>query len=131
MIRLLIADDHAGIRHALVDLFAATDDITVVAVCADGTEVLVATVDSRPDVALLDLLMPRMDGLRAAGRLREFHPDVEIVMMSGTTAPDRIAEARHLGARGFIPKGTDPCALPDLVRAVASGSDLWSHIYGT
>ena len=127
MIRLLIADDHAGIRHALVDLFAATDDITVVAVCADGTEVLVATVESRPDVALLDLLMPRMDGLQAAGRLRETHPHVKVVMLSGSTAPDRVAEARNLGARGFIPKGSDPCGLPDLVRTVASGRDLWSH----
>jgi len=131
VIRLLIADDHPEVRRGLVDLFEATDDIRVVAVCSDGDEVLVAAGASRPHVALLDLLMPRMDGLRAAGRLREFHPDVEIVMLSGTTAPDRIAEARHLGARGFIPKGTDPCALPDLVRAVASGSDLWSHIYGT
>jgi DNA-binding NarL/FixJ family response regulator len=129
MIRLLIADDHADVRHALVDLFAATDDITVVAVCVDGTEVLGATVDVRPDIALLDLRMPRMDGLEAAGRLREAHPDVKVVMLSASTAPNRVAEARLVGALGFIPKGADPCSLPELVRTVASGGDLWSHSY--
>jgi DNA-binding NarL/FixJ family response regulator len=126
VIQLLIADDHPGVRHALVDLFEATDDITVVAICADGREVLVATEDCSPDVALLDVLMPRMDGLQAARCLRQTHPDIRIVMLSGSTGADRVAEARRLGAAGFIAKGADPHALAGHIRTVAGGGDLWS-----
>lgn len=126
MIRLLIADDHAGVRAALVDLFASTDDIAVVAVCSDGWDVLTAVPESEPDVALLDLLMPRLDGLRAAAHLRENHPDVRVLMLSGSTGTDRIAEARRLGTSGFLAKGLDPFALTDHVRTVAGGGDVWS-----
>lgn len=127
MIRLLIADDHPGIRRGLVELFESTDDIVVVAECADGLEVLTATTDCEPHVALLDLLMPRMDGLEAARRLRENCPGIKVVMLSGTTGAGRVEEARRLGALGFIPKGVDPRALPDHVRTVASGGDLWTQ----
>jgi DNA-binding NarL/FixJ family response regulator len=131
VIRLLIADDHPGVRRGLVELFESTADITVVAVCADGQEVLVASQHCEMDVALLDLLMPRVDGLQAARRLREDCPDVKILMFSGTTGDDRIAEARSLGAVGFVAKGTDPCALPDHVRTAASGGNLWSGPSGS
>lgn len=125
MIRLLIADDHAEVRRGLVDLFESTDDITVVAVCADGDETMVARTTCDPHVALLDVAMPGMNGLQAAALLRDTCPEIRVLMLSGSTQPDLIEEARRVGALGFMQKGVDPVVLLQHVRTVASGGSLW------
>lgn len=125
VIRLLIADDHPGVRSGLVDLFRSTADITVVAECTDGDEVLAAARSSRPHVALLDLVMPRMTGLDAAAHLRAECPAVKVVLLTGTVGSSSMTEARALGVAGFLAKGQDSDALPAHIRTVAGGGSAW------
>ncbi|MGY1835306.1 response regulator transcription factor [Blastococcus sp. SYSU DS0510] len=125
MIRLLIADDHTGVRLALCDLFDSTADIAVVATCSDGDEVLPAARSTRPHVALLDHVMPRMTGLEAAAQLRHECPGVRIVLLTGTVLSSVMEEARALGAAGFLAKGEDSDALADHIRTVAHGGSAW------
>jgi DNA-binding NarL/FixJ family response regulator len=130
VIRLLIADDHTGVRLALVDLFGSTTDISVVAACTDGDEVLPAARSTSPDVALLDHVMPRMTGLEAAKQLRAECPGVKIVLLTGTVLSSVMAEAKALGAAGFLAKGEDSDSLPDHIRTVAVGGSLWPELRG-
>lgn len=131
MIRLLIADDHTGVRLALEDLFGSTPDISVVATCSDGDEVLPAARSTRPHVALLDHVMPRMTGLQAAAQLRAECPEVKVVMLTGTVVSSVMAEARALGAAGFLAKGEDSDALPHHIRTVADGGSAWPEPVAT
>ncbi len=126
MITVLLADDHAFIRGALVDLFAATGDIEVVAECADGSEVLAAAQRTRPDVVLLDLVMPGASGLDAARDLRDAGVPARVVLLTCSLGAAAVREARALGAVGYLLKGDDPGELPRRVRDVAAGGTAWS-----
>src|SRR3712207_4827193 len=97
MIRVLIADDHKLIRDALTGLFEATEDIEVVGECSDGGQVAEAVERTRPDVVLMDLKMPVLDGLEATRELRVTHPEVRVVVLTGGLTPATAAEARALG----------------------------------
>jgi DNA-binding NarL/FixJ family response regulator len=126
VITVLIADDHAFVRGALVDLFAATDDITVVAECTDGSQVLAAALRTRPQVVLLDLVMPGATGLEAARELRDAGVPCRVVLLTGSFSPAAVREASELGAAGYLLKGEDPGELPQRVRDVAAGGTAWS-----
>ena len=126
MITVLVVDDHSFVRAALVDLFADISDIEVVGECADGTEVVPAVQSSRPDVVLMDVDMPRMDGVEATRALRAVEPDARVLMLTGTVSPVRIQEAHSLGAKGYLLKGGDCDELIDRVREVAAGGTAWS-----
>jgi DNA-binding NarL/FixJ family response regulator len=125
-IRVLIADDHRLIRQALTDLFDGTSDITVVGECADGSEVAAAVEATRPDVVLMDLQMPVMDGLQATRALLASHPEVQVVVLTGGLTPATAFEARALGVAGYLLKGDDPGELPERIRTVATGGTVWS-----
>jgi DNA-binding NarL/FixJ family response regulator len=125
MIRLLIADDHQGVRHGLRAMFGATPDISVVAECTDGDEVADAARNHSPHVALLDVGMPRVGGFEAARRLLALCPGTRVLFLSGLGSAPLLDEARALGAAGFALKGDDPCELADHVRRVASGGSAW------
>jgi DNA-binding NarL/FixJ family response regulator len=124
-IRVLIVDDHQLIRDALTDLFAATEDIEPVGSCADGGEVATAVERTRPDVILMDLQMPWMDGLTAARAVLADHPEVRIVVLSGGLTDATAREASGLGVAGYLLKDDDPVGLSDHVRAVAAGGTAW------
>ena len=126
VISVLIADDHPFVRAALVALFAATDDIEVVAECADGSEVLEAARRTRPQVLLLDLVMPVATGLMAARDLLEAGVPGRVVMLTGSFSAASVREARALGVVGYLLKGDDPDDLPRRVREVAAGGTAWS-----
>lgn len=126
MITMLIADDHPLVRGALVDLFSGTGDITVVAECADGSEVVPAARQTRPDVVLMDLVMPRMTGLEATAALLAEQPESRVIVLTGSFSPASVREAHALGAKGYLLKDEDPGSLPDLVRTVAAGGTAWS-----
>ena len=126
MITLLVVDDHSYLRAALVDLFNDTGDIQVVGECADGTEVVPAVQDTHPDVVLMDVDMPRMNGVEATRALRAIEPDAQVLMLTGTVSPVRIRQARALGAKGYVLKGEDPAELIQRVREVAAGGTAWS-----
>ncbi|HET8590422.1 MAG TPA: response regulator transcription factor [Nakamurella sp.] len=121
MIRLLLADDQALIRGAFAALLATEPDLEVVAQVGRGDEVVPAAVRSTPDVALLDVQMPGMDGLAAAGALHQRVPDCRIVMLTTFGRPGYLRRALEAGASGFLVKDAPPEQLIDAIRRVHSG----------
>jgi len=126
VIRVLVVDDHAFMRAALIDLFAGTDDIVAVGECADGTEVLSAVQATHPDVILMDVDMPRVDGVTATRELLQLHPDARVLMLTGTISAACIRQVHLLGAKGYLLKGDDASELIERVREVAAGGTAWS-----
>jgi DNA-binding NarL/FixJ family response regulator len=105
--KVLLADDHrlmiAGVRAAL----AGAEDIEVVGEALNGAQVLPLTNRLRPDLVLLDLSMPLMDGLACLAQLRQRFPEITVVILSAYSDPERIAAALRAGANGYIVKGVD------------------------
>jgi two-component system response regulator DesR len=120
-IRLLIADDQALVRGALAALLQLEDDLDVVAEVARGDEVLAAAQEHQPDVALLDVEMPGIDGLAAARLLREAVPGCRVLMVTTFGRPGYLKQAMSAGASGFVVKDTPARQLADAVRRVHSG----------
>lgn len=126
MIEVLVADDHAGFRAAVIDLLTTSGDATVVAECADGTEVLPAYRRAHPDVVLLDMAMPRATGLEAAQAVLTADPLARVLMLTGDASADGVRAARRIGVAGYVLKDDDPALLPSHVRTVSQGGTAWS-----
>ena len=126
MIKVLLADDHAFVRDSVAELLSASGDITVVAQCADGSEVLAAALRTQPEVVLMDLAMPDRTGLEAARDLLDAGVPSRVVLLTGSFSAASVREAQALGAAGYLLKDDDPAALPGLVREVASGGSAWT-----
>lgn len=120
-IRLLLADDQALVRGALAALLGLEPDLEVVAQVGSGTEVLPAARDCRPDVALLDVEMPELDGIAAAAQLRAALPGVKVLMVTTFGRPGYLRRALQAGASGFVVKDTPAAKLADAVRRVHAG----------
>ena len=120
-IRLLLADDQALVRGALATLLELEPDMTVVAEVGRGDEVVAAARESNPDVALLDVEMPGMDGIEATRELRAALPDVKVVIVTTFGRPGFLRRALMAGANGFVVKDTPARQLADAVRRVNSG----------
>lgn len=125
VIRVLVADDRDDVRISLTQLLDQSPDISVVSGCADGDEVLAAARRTRPDVALLDLSMPRLRGLAAARELRAAMPTVRVVILTGAVDAVAVCEAHALGAVGYLLKSEDPDALAGHVRSVCRDGTAW------
>lgn len=121
MIRLLIADDQALVRGALSALLGLEPDIEVVAEVGRGDEVVSAARASSPDVALLDIEMPGIDGLEAASLLRAQVPGCRVLMVTTFGRPGYLKRAMQAGASGFVVKDTPAAQLADAVRRVSQG----------
>jgi len=121
MIRLLIADDQALVRGALAALLQMEDDLEVVAEVSRGDEVVDAALRHVPDVALLDVEMPGIDGLAAARLLKEALPSCRVLMVTTFGRPGYLKKAMAAGASGFVVKDTPARALADAVRRVHDG----------
>ncbi|WP_106815586.1 response regulator transcription factor [Microbacterium timonense] len=121
MIRLLVADDQALVRGALTALLGLESDIEVVAEVGRGDEIVDATLASRPDVALIDIEMPGMDGIRAAAALRAAAPACRVLIVTTFGRPGYLKRAMQAGASGFVVKDTPAAQLADAVRRVAQG----------
>lgn len=124
MIRVLIADDQHLVRGALAALLTLEPDIEVVAQCSDGDQVLGAVRDHQVDVALLDIQMPRQDGLTTAAQLREQHPAVKVLIVTTFDRPGYFRQAIEAGAHGFMVKDASPAELADAVRRVQAGAKV-------
>ncbi|WP_336852995.1 response regulator transcription factor [Sinomonas albida] len=121
MIRLLIADDQALVRGALAALLGLEPDLEVVAEVGRGDEVVSAVAEHRPDVAMLDVDMPGLDGISAAAALREAAPQCRVLMVTTFGRPGYLRRAMQAGAAGFVVKDTPARQLADAVRRVAAG----------
>ena len=120
-IRLLLADDQALVRSALAALLDLEDDFEVVAQAGRGDEVVAAALSARPDVALLDIEMPGLDGLAAAAALTHELPSCRVIILTTFGRPGYLRRAMESGALGFVVKDTEPEQLADAVRRVARG----------
>ncbi|MFG1909405.1 response regulator [Kribbella sp. NPDC048928] len=122
MIRVMLADDEAMVRAGVRAILGTDDGIEVVAEAADGAEAVEAVRRHRPDVAVLDIRMPRMDGLTAAAEIRRTVPETAVVVLTTFSEDAYIARALGDGASGFLLKSGDPRELIAGLKAVADGA---------
>ncbi|MFI6677479.1 response regulator [Kribbella sp. NPDC050470] len=122
MIRVLLADDEAMVRAGVRAILGTDDEIEVVAEAADGAEAIEAVRRHRPDVAVLDIRMPRMDGLAAGAEIRRTMPETAVVILTTFSEDAYIARALGDGASGFLLKSGDPRELIAGLKAVAEGA---------
>jgi DNA-binding NarL/FixJ family response regulator len=121
MIRVLLADDHGVVRDGLARLLGSVPDIEVVAAAADGDQAVELAREHRPDVVLMDLRMPGMDGSQATRRLLESDPATHVVILTSFSERDEILGALDAGAIGYMLKDAEPDELIRGVRAAAQG----------
>ena len=126
MIRVLLADDEAMVRAGVAAILATDDGIDVVAQAADGRAAVEQARATRPEVCLLDIRMPRLDGLAAAAEIGRELPDTAVIMLTTFGEDHYIARALAGGASGFLLKSGDPRELLAGVRAVADGAAFLS-----
>jgi DNA-binding NarL/FixJ family response regulator len=123
-IRLLIADDHRLILQALKRAFGAENDIEIVGEARIGSQVLPLISQTSPDVVLLDVRMPELDGFTCIVRARKDYPQVKFVILSAFRDEERVKEASACGATAYITKWVDPLDLPDALRRAAAGESF-------
>jgi len=121
-LKVLLADDHRLILDATRLVLEQEEDIEVVAEATSGSQVLTLIARTRPDIVLLDIRMPEMDGLTCLDRIRKAHPDVMVVILSGCDDDETITAALARGARSFISKQVEPGDLASALRLVAQGT---------
>ncbi len=121
MIRVLVVDDHALVRRGLSELLASTDDIEVVGSVEDGDQAEEAVVRLEPDIVLMDLSMPGMDGVAATRAVMAARPDTKVIMLTSFSENARILAALDAGAVGYLLKDTDPDDITKALRDAAAG----------
>ncbi|GAA1985623.1 response regulator transcription factor [Amycolatopsis minnesotensis] len=126
MIRVLLADDEAMIRAGVAAILSADPGIEVVAQAEDGRDAVEQVRRTRPDVALLDIRMPHLDGLEAGAEIRRLVPETAVIILTTFGEDAYIARALGDGASGFLLKSGDPRELMAAVRAVAGGAAFLS-----
>jgi two-component system NarL family response regulator len=125
-IRVLIADDHALFRTAVRAVLNDEDDIDVVGEAGDGDEAVAMSVEHAPDVVLLDVNMPKRNGIEAARAIKEQLPSAQVVMFTMSDEESDLFEAIKAGASGYLLKEVDPTEVADAVRQIHAGHSLLS-----
>jgi DNA-binding NarL/FixJ family response regulator len=118
---VLLVDDHQMVRTGLAALLGSTPDIRVVGQAGEGEQAVVEAAAQRPDVVLMDLSMPGVDGVEATRRILEAQPEVRIVVLTSFSDRDRVNDALAAGAVGYLLKSCEPADLLAAVRAAAAG----------
>jgi len=124
MIKLIIADDHNIIRQGLRLILETEEEFKIVAEASDGAEAIDLCAKHNPDVVLMDLRMPGMDGLTAIEKLRETQPEIAVVILTTFNEDDLMLRGLQAGARGYLLKDTERSALFETIRAAARGETL-------
>jgi DNA-binding NarL/FixJ family response regulator len=120
-LRVVIADDHPVVRRGLCELLGSLEDMEVVGVASTGREAVHQVVTCKPDVALLDLQMPELDGVAAAAELARVAPKVAVLVLTMFNDEDKLVAALRAGARGYVVKGAEQEEIAGAIRAVAAG----------
>ena len=123
-LRILLADDHPVVRQGLKTFFATQPDLEVVAEAATGAEAVARATELRPDVALLDLVMPDGGGIEAAAQIREASPATKVIVLTSYAEDENVIPALKAGAAGYLLKDVEPQELADGVRRVHRGEAL-------
>jgi DNA-binding NarL/FixJ family response regulator len=124
-VRVLVVDDHAFIRAGVCRLLSNSPGITVVGDCDDGVHAAAAVARTRPHVVIMDFEMPISSGPEATREIRADHPHVRVLILTGSPASDRVAQAAEAGAVGLLAKSGDPAVLVSAVQRIASGGTAW------
>ena len=120
-IRVVVVDDHQIVRDGLVALLGALDGVEVVGSATDGREALHVVAESAPDVVVMDIQMPHLDGIEATRFIAGRHPDVRVVMLTMNEDDDTVLSAIRAGASGYLLKGSGAEEVHNAVRAAAAG----------
>jgi DNA-binding NarL/FixJ family response regulator len=120
-IRVLVVDDHVVVRSGLEQLLATTDDIELVGTASNGNEAIEAVGSLHPDVVLMDLSMPELDGVEATRRISADHPSSRVLVLTSFSDQTRILDALSAGADGYLLKHAEPDDIADAIRAVHAG----------
>ncbi|MCS5506445.1 response regulator transcription factor [Curtobacterium flaccumfaciens] len=129
-IRVLVADDQAIVRDGLVTVLSLVPDLQVVGQAADGAEAIAAVDRHVPDVVLMDLRMPGVDGPTATARIVAEHPGVAVLVLTTYADDDSIVTALRAGARGYLTKDAGRAEIATAVRAVAAGQSTFDATVG-
>lgn len=121
MTSIVIADDEALLRKALAQLLPMEGEIEVLAEAADGTEAVEATLAHGPDVLVLDLEMPGLDGLAAVSAIRSTNPDQVVLMLTRHARPGVLRRALRLGVQGFVSKSAEPAHIAEVIDLLHQG----------
>jgi len=125
-VRVLIVDDDALVRGALRMMLSGSDAIEVVGEAGDGDEVTAALAEHRPDVVLMDIRMPRLDGISATAALRRRPDPPSVIVLTTFDADENVLRALRAGASGFLLKDTPPARIVEAVQRVAAGEEILS-----
>lgn len=120
-IRILLVDDHAVVRQGLRFFLEPDEGLEIVGEASNGQEAVAFVDAQRPDVVLMDLLMPVMDGATAIREIKRRHPDVEVIALTSVLEDRLVADAVHAGASGYLLKDTDSDALMEAIHAASRG----------
>ena len=125
-IRVLIAEDQRLLRQCFQEVLDLDEEIEVVAAAADGQEAVVLAEKHRPDIVLMDLAMPNLDGVSATGLVHERVPDAKVLMLSLHDAPAHVGKAVKAGVAGYVLKDVDLDELVRIIKAVHRGQEIHS-----
>ena len=120
-IRVLVADDHQIVRDGLQALLGALEGIEVAGLAADGLDAVHQVEEAAPDVVVMDIQMPRLDGLEATRRITARHPGVKVVMLTMNEDDETVLSAMRAGASGYLLKGSGAEEVHNAIRAAAAG----------
>jgi DNA-binding NarL/FixJ family response regulator len=123
-LRILVADDHRLMLAAVRRALDRAEGVEVVGEVDDATKVVPAVGEIRPDVVLLDIRMPQLDGLTCLERLKRLYPDVAVVILSTFAGDEHLEAARERGASGYIVKTVDPLGLPEMIVDAVQSPDF-------
>ncbi|MGE6489085.1 response regulator [Paenisporosarcina sp. NPDC076898] len=123
MIRVLIADDHHVVRRGLLFFLKTQKDMDVIGEATNGQEAVDMTASLRPDIVLMDLVMPIMDGIQATKKIKEQHPQTEVLMLTSFSDRDHVIPAIEAGAAGYQLKDIEPDDLVESIRKLMRGEN--------
>jgi DNA-binding NarL/FixJ family response regulator len=123
-ITVVVADDQTAVREGLALMLGLLDDVAVVGEAADGEQALALVAERAPDVVLMDLRMPRLDGVQATARIRAEHPATQVVVLTTYADDEHILAALRAGARGYLTKDAGRLQIAQAVRAAAAGQSI-------